>query len=80
MASIDLGRALKALKQQRVRIKGELAKLNKAIAALEGPSATNAATMAGRIRKRTVSVAARRRMAKAQKLRWAKLKQEPDKK
>jgi hypothetical protein len=80
MASIDLGGTLKALKSERARVQQDLTKLDKAITVLEGLSGTNAALPKGHARKRTMSAAARRKIGKAQKLRWAKLKQQAGKK
>ena len=80
MASIDLGGTVKALKGERVRVMGELAKLDKAITVLEGLFRTSAPTTNGHGRKHTLSAAARRKIGKAQKLRWAKLKQQTSKK
>ena len=80
MASIDLGGTVKALKGERVRVTGELAKLDKAITVLEGLYRTSATTPNGHAGKRTLSAAARRKIGKAQKLRWAKLKQQAGKK
>ena len=76
MASIELGGTVKALKVQRAKVQGELLELDKAISVLEGLSATNAATSDGKRHKRTLSVAARNKISKAQKLRWAKVKRE----
>ena len=76
MVSIDLGGAVKALKGERVRVIGELAKVDKAIAMLEGLFGASATTSNGRAGKRTLSAAARRKIGKAQKLRWAKLRQQ----
>ena len=56
------------------RVRGELAKLDKAITVLEGLFRTSATTPNGDAGKRTLSAAARRKIGKAQKLRWAKLK------
>jgi hypothetical protein len=70
---------VKALKGERVRLRGELAKLDKAITLLEVLSRTSA-TPNGHVGKRTLSAAARRRIGRAQKLRWAKLKQRASKK
>lgn len=42
MASVDLGGTVKALKGERVRVMGELAKLDKAITVLEGLFRTTA--------------------------------------
>jgi hypothetical protein len=80
MASIEIAGTVKALKEERVRVKGELAKLDKAITVLEGLFRTGATTPNGHAGKRTLSAAARRKIAKAQKLRWAKLKQQAGKK
>jgi len=76
MASIELGGTLKALKGERARVSSELAKLDNAIAALQGLSGANGVTPNGQAGKRTMSAAGRRRIAKAQKLRWAKVKQQ----
>ena len=80
MASIEIAGTVKALKGERVRILGELAKLDKAITVLEGLFRTSATTPNGHAGKRTLSAAARRKIGKAQKLRWAKLKQQAGKK
>ena len=80
MTSVDLGGTVKALKEERVRVKGKLAKLDKAITVLEGLFRTSATTPNGHAGKRTLSAAARRKIGKAQKLRWAKLKQQAGKK
>ena len=74
MAAIELSRTLKALKQERAMVHQDLAKLDKAIVALEGLFGSDAATPNGHAGKRTLSAAARRKIGKAQKLRWAKLK------
>jgi hypothetical protein len=76
MTSIELGGTLKALKGQRANVQSELAKLDKAITVLKELSGTNSVTSNGRGQKRTLSVAARNRIAKAQKLRWAKVRRE----
>jgi len=80
MASIDLGGTLKALKGERARVQQDLAKLDKAITVLEGLSGTSDTLPKGHGRKGTMSAAARRKIGKAQKLRWAKLKQQAGKK
>lgn len=61
----DLGAVLETLKQER-------AKLDKAIAALSGFA--GGASKNGKPGKRTLSAAARRRIAAAQRARWAKIK------
>ena len=76
MDSIELGGTLKALKGERAKVHIELAKLDKAITVLEELSGTNSVTSNGHGRKRTLSVASRNKIAKAQKLRWAKVRRE----
>ena len=80
MTSIDLGRTLKALKGERARMHQDLAKLDKAITVLEGLFGMDTTSPNGHAGKRTLSAAARRKIGKAQKLRWAKLKQQAGKK
>jgi len=80
MASIEIAGTVKALKGERVRIKGELAKLDKAITVLERLFRTSATTPNGHAGNRTLSATARRKIGKAQRLRWAKLKQQEGKK
>ena len=74
MANLELAATLGALKAERTRLQEESAKLDQAIAVLQGLSGTRAASN-GRRKKRTLSAAARRKIAKAQKLRWAKVRQ-----
>ena len=80
MTNIDLGGTLKALKGERARVHQDLAKLDKAIAVLEGLFGKDSTSPNGHAGKRTLSAAARRKIGKAQKLRWAKLKQQAGKK
>ena len=80
MASIDLSGTLKALKGERASVHQDLAKLDKAIAVLEGLFGTDTTSPNGDAGKRMLSPAARRKIGKAQKLRWAKLKQQAGKK
>jgi hypothetical protein len=76
MASVELSGTLKALRGERAKIHSELAKLDRAITVLQELSGAKAVTPNGSGHKRTLSVAARKKIAKAQKLRWAKLKRE----
>jgi hypothetical protein len=69
----SLAVTLKTLQGERARINQELTKLDRAIAVIRELAGMEAAPN-GRPAKRTVSVAARRKMAKAQKLRWAKVR------
>jgi phage gpG-like protein len=66
----ELGAVLGQLKQERTRVAAELRQLDQAIQALSKVAGGNAD--AGRRVKRTMSVAARRRIAAAQRARWAK--------
>jgi len=75
MSGIELGGTLRALKDERAKLHQDLKKLDKAIAVLQELSRSNGASPDGHVVKRTISAAGRRRIAKAQKLRWAKLKQ-----
>ena len=76
MASIELSGTLKVLKVERAKVHSDLAKLDKAITVLKELSGTNSVPTNGRGHKRTLSVAARNKIAKAQKLRWAKVRRE----
>jgi hypothetical protein len=73
MVSLDLSGTLKTLQLERAQIHKELTKLDKAIAVIRELAGTEP-TPNGRPEKRTMSAVARRRIAKAQKLRWAKLR------
>ena len=71
---------MKALKGERARMHQDLAKLDKAITVLEGLFGADTTSPNGHAGKRTLSAAARKKIGKAQKLRWAKLKQQASKK
>ena len=73
MASLDLTSTLKILQGERAQIQKELTKLDRAIDVIRELAGTRP-TPNGHPTKRTVSAAARRKMAKAQKLRWAKVR------
>jgi hypothetical protein len=73
MASLDLTGTLKTLQAERAQLHKELTKLDKAIAVIRELAGTEP-TPNGRPEKRTLSAAARRRIAKAQTLRWAKVR------
>ena len=75
---VNLGRMLSQLREERIRVQKELDRLDEAIAAFEkllgaNPRAQARERSAG---KRKVSAATRRKMSKAQKARWAKLRQQ----
>ena len=75
MGNLELAGTVKMLQGQRAQVQKELAKLDKAIAVLRELSGTNSApTQNGK--RRTMSAAARRKIGKAQKARWAKVRAE----
>ena len=69
----NLDNALKELKLKRDRARSEVQKLNQLISGIESLSSTGISQKAIPSA-RTVSAASRRKMALAQKARWAKLK------
>jgi len=75
MGNLELTGTVKMLQGQRAQVQKELAKLDKAIAVLRELSGTNP-TLSPNGKRRTLSAAARRKIAKAQKARWAKVKQQ----
>ena len=74
MRTSEVSEILKTLQSQRAHAHDELAKLDKAIAVLRQLSDGSFAVPG--LKKRTLSAAARRKIAKAQKARWAKVKQQ----
>jgi hypothetical protein len=75
MGNLELAGTVKMLQGQRAQVQKELAKLDKAIAVLRELSGTN--SMPSQNGKRhTMSAAARRKIGKAQKARWAKVRQQ----
>jgi len=74
MGNLALAGTVKMLQGQRAQVEKELAKLDKAIAVLRELSGTSS-TPNQNGKRRTLSAAARRKIAKAQKARWAKLRQ-----
>jgi hypothetical protein len=75
MPSIEITEMMKTLRTERAQTRKELAKLDKVISALRELSLTNL-TVNTNGKRRTLSAAARRKIAKAQKARWAKLRAE----
>ncbi len=71
----NLRQILKQLRGERSRINKELSRLDDAIAAFQKLIGNNPGPGRPRKRRRTLSAAARRRISKAQKARWAKLRQ-----
>jgi hypothetical protein len=72
MASLD--NVLRQLRDEHNHAQSEVQKLEKAISAIEGLSRGSGVAANGTRRTRTMSAAARRRIAQAQKARWAKLR------
>jgi hypothetical protein len=75
MANLDLSDTLKTLQGERAHMQKELAKLDKAISVLSELSGTNSVPSPNG-KRHSMSAAVRRRMAKAQKARWAKVRAE----
>ena len=75
MASLDLAGTLKTLQGERARIHQELIRLDRAIDVIRELAGTEAAPN-GHPKKHTMSAAARRNIAKAQTLRWAKFRKQ----
>jgi hypothetical protein len=74
MGNFELASTVKMLQGQRVQVQKELVKLDKAIAVLRELSGTNS-TPSQNGKRHTMPAAARRKIAKAQKARWAKVRQ-----
>jgi hypothetical protein len=73
MGNLELSGTVKMLQGQRAQVQKELTKLDKAIAVLRELNGTNSTLQNGK--GHTMSAAARRKIAKAQKARWAKVRQ-----
>jgi hypothetical protein len=73
----DLDAVLEQLKQERVRAEGELKQLEKVIAALSKVTTKRSGMLSssGKRMKRQLSEAARERIAAAQRMRWAKVRE-----
>jgi hypothetical protein len=74
MGNFELAGTVKMLQGQREEVQKELPKLDKAIAVLRELSGTNS-TPSPKGKGHSMSAAARRKTAKAQKARWAKVRQ-----
>lgn len=75
MGNLEIASTVKMLEGQRVQVQKDLAKLDKAIAVLRELSGTNL-TPSPNGKGHTMSAAARKKIAKAQKARWAKVRQQ----
>jgi len=74
---LNLATAVRQLKQERARTQKEVEKLDAAIRVLSGLTGTKRGLGSGRAgigKRRTMSAAARKRIAAAQRARWAKWK------
>ena len=71
MATIEIAGMMKTLRTERAHTKNELKKLDKVISALHELSGTNSAP-ARHGKRRRMSASARRKIAAAQRKRWAK--------
>ena len=74
MGNLELTSTVKMLEGHRAQVQKELTKLDKAIAVLRELDGTNS-TPSPNGKRRTLSAAARRKIGKAQKARWAKVRQ-----
>jgi hypothetical protein len=73
MASLNLSDTLKTLQGERANAQKELAKLDKAIAVLRELSGADSMPSPNG-KRHTLSASGRRKIAKAQKARWAKVR------
>jgi hypothetical protein len=71
---------LSALRQEEEKLQRQLKGIQGAIVALNGSHSVSVAAPAGITRKRTMSAAARAKISKATKARWAKFRAEKAKK
>jgi hypothetical protein len=72
MGNLELASTVKMLQGQRAQTQKELTKLDKAIAVLRELNGNSTPSQNG---KHTMSAAARKKIGKAQKARWAKVRQ-----
>jgi len=75
MGDLELAEMLRNLTGERAQVRTKLSTLDKAIAVLEELGATSL-TSNRRRTKRTLPAAGRRKIAAAQRLRWAKVRRE----
>ena len=76
MTRLELSETLRALRKEQARAQNELAKLDIVITALTVLFGTRLVKLHGNGRRRTLSATARNKIARAQRLRWAKLKKQ----
>jgi hypothetical protein len=75
MVNLDLAGTLKTLQGERAQTQTKLTKLDRAIDVIRELAGTEP-TSNGNPKKWTMSPSSRRKMAKAQKLRWAKFRKQ----
>ena len=75
MGNLELASTVKMLRSQRAQVHKELVTLDKAIAVLRELSGTNSASSPNG-KGHIMSASARRKIAKAQRARWAKLRKQ----
>lgn len=68
----NLNNALHELREEHKQVQKQVRQLEEAISAIEGLAGTSTIARHGAQPSRTISAAARRRMARAQKARWTK--------
>lgn len=68
----DFSGVVQQLQNQKVELESQLQKVNSAVAALKGVGNKNGGLRVASGPSRVISVAARKRIAAAQKARWAK--------
>jgi len=71
---LNLTKAIQQLKQERDQARNQLDRLDEALKVLSGLTGEKQGSARGREKRRTMSVAARKRIAAAQRARWAKWK------
>lgn len=71
---LNLTKAIQQLKQERDQVQGKLERLDEAVKVLSGLGGIKRGFAPGPGKRRTMSAAARKRIAAAQRARWAKWK------
>ena len=74
MGNLELASTVKMLEGQRAQTQKEIVKLDRAIAVLRELNGADS-TPSPNGKRHTISAAARKKIAKAQKARWAKVRQ-----
>ena len=70
----NIAETVKVLAQERSRMAGQVRRLDDAISVLRKLRGSSLSVMGKSVKKRTMSAAGRRRIAAAQRARWAKWK------